>query len=763
MPNKSSKAGGLPSVKSTVNELIKSKRVRRNILNLYQANKHKGFDCPGCAWGDDKNGAFRFCENGAKAIAWESTDKKVGGEFFEHYTVSELRKQSDHWLESQGRLIEPLSYNADSDKYEPISWETAFALIGECINELDSPDQLELYTSGRASNEASFLYQLFGRALGTNNFPDCSNMCHEASGIALNRAIGVGKGTVTLKDFDAAETILVFGQNPGTNHPRMLNALRSAAKRGTTIVSFNNLKEVGLQRFASPQKATELLGLQTVEISSQYYTPKLGGDFAIARGIAKVIIEEMPQYCDQDFIQSNTTGIEQYKETVNATSWDDIEEQSGLSRQHITEVAQLFIRSKKVITCWAMGITQHLHSVDTIHELTSLHLLTGAIGLPGSGLCPVRGHSNVQGNRTMGILEAPSLAFNEAMESVFQFSPPTAPGHRVYGAIKALSRGESKILICLGGNLAAAAADTVFTEQAIRKASLLVNIATKLNRTHLATNQQALLLPCLGRTEADLTGGKEQSITVEDTFSMVHASAGKTTPASELLKSETEIVARIAQHTLKKRYLIDWESLINDYDNIRDVISKVIPGFANFNQRLESPGGFHLYNSAANLQWNTPSNKAAFNLAPLPEALFPASVLKNIAKHDTPVFTLQTLRSHDQYNTTIYGMNDRYRGVFGERRLVFMNAEDMSRLGLTDNALVDIETVWDDGVERKVSQFRAISYDIPQGNVASYYPETNPLVPFESVGENSATPTSKSIPVVFLVIWKVENRGARGE
>ncbi|MCP3865340.1 MULTISPECIES: FdhF/YdeP family oxidoreductase [Marisediminitalea] len=749
MPNKSSKAGGIASVKSTVNQLIKSKQVRRNMLNLYHANKHEGFDCPGCAWGDDKSGAFRFCENGAKAIAWESTSEKVDATFFAQHTVSELRKQSDHWLESQGRLVEPLCYNAQTDKYEPVSWEQAFTHIADGINALQSPNELELYTSGRASNEASFLYQVFGRALGTNNFPDCSNMCHEASGIALKRSIGVGKGTVTLKDFDAADTIFVFGQNPGTNHPRMLNALRSAAKRGATIVSFNNLKEVGLQRFASPQKPAELLGLQAVDISAQYYTPKLGGDFAVARGMAKVIIEELAEQLNQDFIDTHTHGIDAYIEQVKATQWQDIETRSGLTRADITEAASLFVRSRKAITCWAMGITQHLHSVDTIHELTSLHLLTGAIGLPGAGMCPVRGHSNVQGNRTMGILEAPTPAFNKAMQAVFDFTPPEKPGHRVYDAIKALHTGQSKMLICLGGNIAAASADTAYTEQALRRTTLMVNIATKLNRTHLAVGQDALILPCLGRTEADTTGGKNQAITVEDTFSMVHASSGNTPPASDLLKSETEIIARIAQYTLKDRFALDWESLIADYSNIRELIAKVIPGFDNFNAQIQQPGGFHLYNSAANLQWNTASGKAEFNAVALPEALFPDSVQSKIAQQDSPVFTLQTLRSHDQYNTTVYGMNDRYRGVFGERQLVFMHAEDMRLLGLTDNSLVDISTIWDDDTERKVTQFRAMSYDIPQGNVACYYPETNPLIPFESVGLASATPTSKSVPVVI--------------
>ncbi len=747
MAVKSTKAGGLPSIKSTVNQLIKSKQVRQNMVNLYRVNKHKGFDCPGCAWGDEKDGTFRFCENGAKAVAWESTELTVGPAFFAEHTVSELNKQSDHWLESQGRLTHPLRYNAKSDHYEPVTWDEAFRLIADKLKSLNSPDELELYTSGRASNEASFIYQVFGRAFGTNNFPDCSNMCHEASGIALNQSIGVGKGTVVLKDFTLADTIFVYGQNPGTNHPRMLNALRAAAKRGATIVSVNNLKEVGLQKFASPQKPAELLGLETVDISSRYVSPKLGGDYAVARGMAKAIFASHTDKIDSSFVNDHTAGFDEYKSAVENTTWEAIEQQSGLSKGILEELAILFAASPKTISTWAMGITQHLYSVETIKEIVSLHLLTGAVGLPGAGLSPVRGHSNVQGNRTMGILESPKADFNQRMKDTFGFNPPEKPGHRVYDMLAALHNKQSRVLICLGGNIVAANADTPFTAASVGNAELLVSIATKLNRTHVTAKHDALLLPCLGRTEVDMQASGNQAITVEDTFSMVHGSTGTTEPQSNNIKSETEIIARIAAHTLGENNPVNWQSLIDNYDNIRDLIGKVIPGFDGMNEKIARPGGFHLYNAAANREWKNQAGKALFNANALPEHLFSEDVLEKIRQQSQPVFTMQTLRSHDQYNTTIYGMNDRYRGVFGERNIVFMNPQDLARLNIQGGSLVDIETVWSDDVTRRVSRFKAVSYDIPQGNVASYYPEANPLVPFHSVGKLSATPTSKAVPV----------------
>lgn len=739
------KAGGLPSVKSTLSRLLESKKVKDNVKNLLNVNQDKGFDCPGCAWGDAAEGIFQFCENGAKAIAWESTSKTIGAEFFAQNSVSYLNKQSDYWLEYQGRLNQPMRYNQKTDHYEPVSWQQAFEIVADKLKQLSSPDEAEFYTSGRASNEVSFLYQLMGRQFGTNNFPDCSNMCHEASGSALNAAIGIGKGTVTLSDFEHADSIFVYGQNPGTNHPRMLNALRKAAKRGCKIVTFNNLKEVGLQRFASPQVVTELLTSAATQISHAYYTPKLGGDMAVIRGMAKHLLESGSEF-NQAFIAEHTQNLEDYLEQIRATEWQQIEQQSGLDKPQIVEAATLFASSKSVISSWAMGITQHKHSVDTIREIVNLHLLFGQIGRPGAGLCPVRGHSNVQGNRTMGINEKPPAAFVEKLEQSLNTQLPKMPGHNVYHALKSLKEKRSKVLICLGGNIAAAASDSVFTHEAVANAELNVQISTKLNRSHLQVSQDALILPCLGRTEVDATSQGVQQITVEDTFSMVHASAGRTEPVSEQLRSEVNIIANIAYGTLGNTP-VNWLELAEDNSKIRDLIEQSINGFGDFNQKLEQPGGFYLGNSAAELHWNTASNRAEFNASALPDGLFPQAVSEKIQQQKHTVLTLQTLRSHDQYNTTIYGMNDRYRGIEGERKVLFINEKDARKLKLKDGDAVKVTSIWQDNVTREVKGFKVVFYDIPKGNLAAYYPETNPLVPIDSVGDTSFTPTSKSIAV----------------
>lgn len=746
MSVKSTKAGGFASVASTFKQVMRSQRAKDNIKNLLKVNQTDGFDCPGCAWGDNTSDRFQFCENGAKAVTWEATDKKVGHQFFREYSVTQLKKQSDHWLEYQGRLTEPMSYNADTDHYEPICWEDAFSLISKKIQRVE-PDQVEFYTSGRASNEASYLYQLFGRVLGTNNFPDCSNMCHEASGVALKEAIGIGKGTVTIDDFEHADVIFVFGQNPGTNHPRMMNSLRKAARGGCKIVSFNNLKEVALEKFASPQDPIELLTPAATTISHRYFTPKLGGDFAAIRGMVKHLLAINTALNDK-FIEQHTTGLEEYRSAVSATSWELIIEQSGLSQADIQQAADLFVSGKRVITTWAMGITQHKHSVDTIKEITNLHLLFGQIGLPGAGLCPVRGHSNVQGNRTMGINENPSMSFLKALDTHFGISTNKRSGHNVNQALRSMSKQQSKVLICLGGNLAAASPDTHFTIDAIKRAELNVQISTKLNRSHLCVTDQALILPCLGRTEIDKQSSGEQAITVEDTFSMVHASKGANTPVGPNLKSETAIVAAIADATLGSE-IVNWLELASDYAQIRNLIEQTIPGFDNFNQQIAQPGGFHLVNSAANYIWHTHSGKAQISATQLPTSLYPETVVEIIEKQNTPIFTLQSLRSHDQYNTTIYGMDDRYRGVFGERNVVFINKKDASRLKLEEGTWVSLTSIWHDNQTRMVDGFKLIFYDIPIGNVAAYYPETNPLVPIDSYGDGSFTPTSKSIPVLI--------------
>ncbi len=738
-------AGGLGSLEATTRFVIDSKNALKNMRNLLRMNKARGFDCPGCAWGDDNKSTFSFCENGAKAVTWEATRRQIDATFFAQHSVSALNRQSDYFLEYQGRLTEPLRYNPQTDHYEPISWDDALNMIGEHIQAMDNPNQLELYTSGRASNESSYLYQLFGRMVGTNNFPDCSNMCHEASGAGLKRSIGVGKGTIHLVDFDKADAIFVFGQNPGTNHPRMLHSLRHAADRGARIVTFNTLRERGLERFADPQKPLEVVTTMAGVISSSYYQPNLGGDMAAVRGIAKALLETQRQrlargessiFADA-FIARHTQGIEAWFAQIDATDWQTIEVQSGLSQQQLRDAASVWQHAERVICTWAMGITQHKHSLDTVREITNLQLLGGHLGKPGAGLCPVRGHSNVQGNRTMGIDEKPPAALLDSLARHFNFEPPREHGHHTVEAIQAMLRDEVKVLLALGGNLAAAAPDTPLTCEALRRCGLTVYISTKLNRSHLMPGKQSLILPTLGRTEEDVQATGRQFVTVEDSFSMVHASEGIGKPLAATQRSETAIVAGIAHATLGDTQL-DWLALAGDYNLIRDHIAATLPGFQNFNARCDEPGGFWLGNAAAEMQFATPSGKAEFSDAALPRSVCPEI---------TAPFVLQTLRSHDQYNTTIYGLDDRYRGVYGQREVLFMHPDDIAALGLSAGDRVDIETQATDGITRRVEDFRLVAYDIPRGNLAAYYPETNPLVPLSRFGDGTGTPTSKSIPV----------------
>jgi len=746
-------AGGWGSLVSTGKHLLHSENVAKNVLNLLKTNQDHGFDCPGCAWGEEgKKDRFKFCENGAKAVNWEATSRRLTPVFFDQYSVSTLRTQTDYFLEDQGRLSVPLMYDAETDKYTEITWEGAFELIAKHLNGLESPDQAEFYTSGRASNEAAFLYQLFVRKFGTNNFPDCSNMCHEASGIGLKQAIGIGKGTVTLNDFEHADAIFVFGQNPGTNHPRMLHTLNHAAHRGANIVTFNTLKERGLERFANPQSPVDMMFGSSTKLTSLYFTPNLGGDMAAVRGMVKVLLKRHEQAVENGdrvfnlkFIEKHTSGLEEYLAEVKATPWSLITEQSGLSKDQIKSAATVFQEAKRVIITWAMGITQHKHSVATVNELANLQLLFGHIGKKGAGLCPVRGHSNVQGDRTMGIDEQPPQTLLDNIENVFNFKPPQDHGHNAVQAVEAMLRGDSKVFIGLGGNFAAAMPDTEVTRQAMSRCNLTVNIATKLNRTHLYPGKNALILPCLGRTDIDLQQGKPQKITVEDSFSMVHASQGVVKSDIRKMRSEPAIIAGIAHATLGNEP-VDWLALVDDYDRIRDLISQTIPGFTDMNKRLASPGGFYLGNSAAEYKWNTSDQKAQFHRVPLPEAIVPAS---QRALSKNPVFVLQTLRSHDQYNTTIYGFSDRYRGLSGDRHVVLLNEKDISAIGLTSGDKVDIEALWGDEVVRKVTNFTVLAYDIPMGNAAAYYPETNPLVALANHGDYTFTPNSKSIAIVI--------------
>lgn len=747
-------AGGWGALKSTAQHLFKSNNVAKNISNLLKTNQDHGFDCPGCAWGEKHEpGRFRFCENGAKAVNWEATSRRVGADFFQQYSVSWLNKQSDYFLEYQGRLAEPMRYNAETDHYEPVSWDEAFALIARHLNALDNPNQAEFYTSGRASNEAAFLYQLFARRFGTNNFPDCSNMCHEATGVALSRTIGIGKGTVTIDDFEKADAIFLFGQNPGTNHPRMLETLAAAYKRGARVVAFNNLKERGLERFTNPQSPFEMLSNGSTPTTSHYFMPKLGGDMAVVRGLVKILLARHEQaqsrgesLFDLEFIAQHTEGMDAYLELVKATSWETILEQSGLTQNDLEAAADIYQGAKRVIVTWAMGVTQHKHSVATIQELVNLQLLFGHLGENGAGLCPVRGHSNVQGDRTVGINEKPPALLLENIEKVFGFVPPKEHGHNVVNALQALHRGDSKVFIGLGGNLVAAAPDTDRVAEAMRNSNLTVNIATKLNRSHVNPGKDSLILPCLGRTDIDMQAAGPQKVTVEDSFSMVHASSGRVDMAGEQMRSEPAIIAGIAKATLGENNPVNWQSMADNYDNIRDLIERVIPGFQDFNQRIEGPGGFYLGNSARDHNWKTPSGKAQISTNALPQSIVPVNTAAMTKK---PVFVLQTMRSHDQYNTTVYGMNDRYRGVYGERNIIFMNEKDIEQQGFKAGDLVDVETLWTDNTKREIFGFKIVAYNIPKGNVAAYFPEANALIPLDSKGDFSDTPTSKSIAVLI--------------
>ncbi|WP_136069285.1 FdhF/YdeP family oxidoreductase [Modicisalibacter radicis] len=751
-------AGGWGAMKSVGRHLRRSGAPLEGVRALLAANQPQGFDCPGCAWGDPLHGSsFEFCENGVKAVAWEATAKRATREFFARHSVQELLGWDDFRLEDQGRLTEPLRYDAASDRYRPIDWPTAFELIAEHLAALDSPDRALFYTSGRASNEAAYLYQLFVRLYGTNNFPDCSNMCHEASGVAMQAGLGVGKGTVTLEDFEQADTILVFGQNPGTNHPRMLGDLRRAAERGARIVSFNPLRERGLERFADPQNKLEMLRHGSRPISSHYYQPKMGGDMALARGIAKALfaLEAGGRFTpDRGFIAAHTRGYQEWRSVVEGCDWQAIEAQSGLTRAEIEDVAELVAGAQRMIVTWAMGVTQHEHSVATVRELVNLLLLGGHIGRPGAGACPVRGHSNVQGDRTMGIDETAPTWLIDALEARYGVAMPRAPGFNTVGAIHALEDGEAEVFIGLGGNFSRATPDSARTERALQRTRLSVQISTKLNRSHLTFGGDALILPCLGRTEIDRQGpaGESQQISVEDSMSMVHGSAGLREPASRQLRSEPAIVAGIAAATLARVLpargidpdVVDWAALTDDYDRIRDEIEAVVPGFDDFNARLRQPRGFRLDNPASARRFVTASGRATFGATPLPEAVLHQRLH---ARRDDGWLTLQTLRSHDQYNTTVYGYDDRYRGVKGQRRVLFVNPDDLARLGFADGQWVDLVGLSHEGVERRAPTFRLVAYDTPSGCCAAYYPEANALVPLESVGEGSGTPTSKAVAV----------------
>jgi molybdopterin-dependent oxidoreductase alpha subunit len=750
----SNPAGGWGALKYVALNLFRERVSAGNLGTLFAQNQPDGFDCPGCAWPDRAHtSTFEFCENGVKAVAAEATSKRVRAEFFDKYTVTQLLEQSDYELEQHGRLTEPMVYNAASDKYQPIAWADAYRLIGRHLSELQDPNQAAFYTSGRASNEAAYLYQLFVRMYGTNNFPDCSNMCHEATSRGLPQTVGVGKGTVTLDDFEHADTLLLFGQNPATNHPRMMGELREAARRGATIVSINPLKERGLERFQNPQSPGEMITNGATKISSVFVQPKLSGDFALIKAIAKRVVElddsavaaGKPRVLDTDFIAQHTVGFHDFARDLRDESWHVLVEESGVSREQIEELSQLYVSSERVICTWGMGLTQHKNSVQTIQMLSNLMMMRGNIGKRGAGLCPVRGHSNVQGDRTVGIEEQPSTAFLDRLKQVYGFEPPRHHGLDVVNTIRAMLDKRVKVFIGLGGNFAMATPDTPLTFEGLRNCDLTVHIATKLNRSHLVHGKDALILPTLGRTEIDLQNGVPQGVTVEDSVSMVHISFGINQPASPQLMSEVAIVANMAQATLGSGKF-DWLGMAANYALIRDEIEKVFDDFYDYNERVAQPGGFHLKVASREREWTTSSGKAQF----LPHAIDRDTPIHRAkAIHGKRLLTMMTTRSHDQYNTTIYGLDDRYRGVFGLRRVVFINREDIAMLGFKAGDRVDVTAVWADGIERRADNFLLVEYDIPRGCVGAYYPETNPLVPLDSVADIANTPTSKSIPVLL--------------
>src|SRR6266851_2564706 len=743
-----SPAGGWGAIAATMRVLSDQRTIVKGTRSLFRMNQPKGFKCPGCAWPDPADRApLIFCENGAKALAWETTAKRVTPDFFATHTVSWLEQQSDYWLEEQGRLTHPMVYDEASDKYIPIAWDAAFELIGRELNTLEDPNQAEFYTSGRTSNEAAFLYQLFVREFGTNNFPDCSNMCHEATSVGLPLSLGVGKGTVLLDDFDKTDCIFIFGQNPGTNSPRMMTSLRNASRRGASIISFNPFRERALERFQSPQNPIEMATLTSTPISSRLHQVRVGGDVAVLKGLMKVLVEADDRaraegeiaVLDWDFIRGHTSGIEALAADLRATRWDDIERRSGLSRQAIEEAAQAYRKAERAIVVYGMGITQHWRGAKNVQQLANLVLLRGNIGREGAGLCPVRGHSNVQGDRTVGITEIPTTEFLDRLERRFGFKPPVAQGHNVVTALEAMVKGEVKVFVGMGGNIVAAIPDWQVTHAAFRNLDLTVHVSTKLNRSHLVHGREALILPCLGRTEIDVQATGPQSITVEDSMSMVHASGGLNTPASEHLLSEPAIVAGMARATLGERSVVDWEDFAADYDRIRDAIEEVIPIFQGYNARIRVPGGFHLTSTARERIWTTASGKANFLLFD--------GLGEDPAEDDPDALWLTTVRSHDQYNTTLYSLSDRYRGVHGRRDVLFINPREIEKRGLKHDDRVDLFTLSTDGVERVIRNFLLVPYAFPAGSCAAYYPETNPLVPLYAHDPICFTPSSKAIPI----------------
>jgi molybdopterin-dependent oxidoreductase alpha subunit len=728
-------AGGLGAIVSTMRHIGSQSGYLAGAKALLAVNQPRGFDCPGCAWPDpDHSAMMEFCENGAKAVADETTRRRLDPAFFAAHSVDDLLERSEYWLNQQGRLTHPMVRRRGATHYEPIGWDEAFALIGDQLKALDHPDEAVFYTSGRTSNEAAFLYQLFARCLGTNNLPDCSNMCHESSGTGMNETLGVGKGTVSLEDFAHADGIFIFGQNPGTNHPRMLTTLQEAARRGARIVSVNPLREAGLVSFRHPKEPW-----RKDDLSTHYLQVRINGDIALLKGLMKEILEEEArrpgEVLDHGFIEAHTTGFEAFRQALDEVSWEQIVEESGLDREQIREAAHVAIESQNVIACWAMGLTQHKNGVANVQEVINFLLLRGFMGRQGSGACPVRGHSNVQGDRTMGIWEKPPKEFLERLGAEFGFAPPQHHGFDTIEAIEAMEEGRASVFIAMGGNFASAAPDTARTEKALQRCRLTAHVSTKLNRSHLITGEEALILPCLGRSEVDRKPGGPQFVTVENSMSVVHTSRGHRMPASEHLMSEPAIVAAMAEATFGPDHLVGWSRLAEDYGRIRDHIERVIPGFEDFNARLAREGSFVLPNGARERDFSAIGGRARFTINPIePIALEPDQWL------------MMTIRSHDQYNTTIYGLDDRYRGIYGHRRVVLLNEADMAEAGLAPGTQVDLVSLYD-GVRRVASGFFCVPFDLPRRAAATYFPEANPVVPVEHHAAKSRTPASKSVVI----------------
>lgn len=732
-------AAGIPAVVSAVKHVFSEMNVSRGMKALLKLNQKDGYDCPGCAWpdpDDERSPVAEYCENGAKAIAEEATTKRLTHEFFARNSVAALAELNDYEIGKKGRVAQPMYLPKGATHYRPISWDDAFSKISQHLNDLATPDEAIFYTSGRTSNEAAFLYQLFVREYGTNNLPDCSNMCHESSGVALTESLGIGKGSVTLEDFYEAEVIIILGQNPGTNHPRMLSALQKAKENGAVIISVNPLPETGLISFSNPQTVKGALGIKAA-LTDIFLQVKLNGDMALLKAIMLLLVEAEEQkrgsVFDLDFIENHTAGFNDLVNNIRSHSLKKLSEACGISIDKIRQTADIFKTRNKIIACWAMGLTQHKNAVDTIKEVVNLLLLKGSIGKPGAGTCPVRGHSNVQGDRTMGIYEKPSEAFLDKIEQVYGFRPPHKWGYDTVEAIHAMHEGKAKVFFAMGGNFLSATPDTVYTAEALRKCRLTVHVSTKLNRSHLVHGEEALILPCLGRSDKDLMNGEEQFISCENSMGVVQMSKGSLKPISDQLLSEPAIVCRLAKATLGERSVVNWDLYEQHYDYIRNDIELTIPGFEAYNQRVRQPGGFYLPNTTREGQFRTFTGKANFNIAHITHTELAADE-----------YMMMTIRSHDQFNTTIYGLNDRYRGVHNERRVIFMNEKDIEHAGLKEGDVVDLYNYYD-GVERVARKFIVVPFSIPERCTATYFPETNVLVPINSTADKSNTPTSKMV------------------